>query len=40
VGKEVAVRLIGKRGEAVQATLPFGLFSTAMTILFLALFRG
>lgn len=40
VGKEIAVKLVGKGREALQATLPFGLFSTAMTILFLALFWG
>jgi ferredoxin len=39
-GKGIAVRLFGNAREAWQATLPFGLFSTGMTILFLALFRG
>ena len=39
-GKEIAARLVGNAREALQATLPFGLFSTGMTILFLALFRG
>lgn len=40
VGKEIAVRILGGGKTVVQALLPFGFSSAAMTILFLALFRG
>jgi len=39
LGKEIALRLLGEGKAAIQATLAFGLSSTAMTLLFLALFR-
>lgn len=40
VGKEITVRLLGERKEAVMATVPFGFSAAAMTLFFLALFSG
>jgi ferredoxin len=40
VGKKIAVKLFGPGETALKALLPFGFFSAATSILFLALFRG
>lgn len=40
VGKEISVKLFGEGKQALRASWPFGLSSAAMSILFLALFRG
>jgi hypothetical protein len=40
VGREISLKLFGEGKEALMASWPFGLSSAAMSLVFLALFRG